>query len=231
MQVQLLSRAPSFRVLTTNPLLGKILLSNHSGGIMTEYEKMKIALRYWLLGKEFYQAADALEFASSYHIGTRKDGETPEFQHQIEMAHYVRTLLPFLLYPEDTISAVLLHDTPEDYNVPTEIIASRFNDRVALATELMNKHRWKSQTDQFLAIAENPIASIVKGADRMHNIQTMVDVFTVEKQIAYIKTAETLFIPMLKSARRRFPMQEPAYENIKLVLLNQIELIKTAAIP
>ena len=191
-----------------------------------EFEKLKVALRYWLLGKEFYQAAEALEFAASYHTGTRKDGITPEFQHQVEMAHYVRSLLPSLLYPEDTITATILHDVPEDYSVELETIASRYNDRVAYAVGLMDKNRWKSQPDQFLAIAENPIASIVKGADRIHNIQTMVNVFTSEKQRVYIETAETLFIPMLKTARRRFPKQEQAYENIKFVLLNQIELIK-----
>lgn len=198
---------------------------------MNEYEKLRIALRYWLLGKEFYQAADALEFAGSYHTGTRKDGVTPEFQHQIEMAHYVRTLLPSLLFPEDTITAVILHDTPEDYNVSSETIANRYNDRVAYATELMDKNRWSTPAKQFAAISTDPIASIAKGADRMHNIQSMVGVFTVEKQIAYIKEAENLFIPMLKVARRKFPQQELAYENIKHVLLSQIELLKTAAIP
>ncbi len=196
-----------------------------------DFDKLKISLRYWLLGKEFYNAAEALEFASAYHTGTRKDGETPELQHQIEMAHHVRTLLPSLIYPEDTITAVLLHDTPEDYGVSFEVIEKKFNQRVAYATSIMDKHNWSTQERQFEAIALDPIASIVKGADRVHNIQTMGDVFTVEKQIGYIREAENLFIPMLKEARRIFPRQEPAYENMKLVLRSQIELIKAATLP
>lgn len=193
-----------------------------------QYEKLRVSLRYYLLGKEYWQAADALEFAGKYHTGLRKDGKTPEFQHQIEMAHYARTLLPSLLYPEDTITAILLHDTPEDYNVKTEILATRYNDRVAYATELMDKNRWKSQHSQFEAIAGDAIASIAKGADRMHNIQSMVGVFTKEKQDKYMNEAELLFLPMLKTARRNFVRQEAAYENIKHVLTSQIELLRGA---
>jgi hypothetical protein len=33
-------------------------------------------------------------------------------------------------------------------------------------------------------------------------------------------------LPMLKTARRSFPQQELAYENIKLLLINQIELVR-----
>lgn len=193
---------------------------------MDKYEKLRISLRYFLLGKGYYQAADALEFAASYHTGFRKDGKTPEFQHQIEIAHYLRSLLPSLLYPEDTITAALLHDTPEDYDVKSDVIEKRYNKRVAMATELLNKHRWSSKEIQFDAMAEDAIASIVKGGDRSHNLQSMVGVFRPQKQLEYINEAETYFLPMLKKARRKFVKQELAYENIKHVLQTQIQLLK-----
>jgi hypothetical protein len=60
----------------------------------------------------------------------------------------------------------------------------------------------------------------------MHNLQTMVGVFTFEKQKTYIVEVRVLFLPMLKAARRNFPQQVLAYENIKHVLLSQIELIE-----
>src|SRR4051812_21004615 len=94
------------------------------------YNKLYISLRYFLLGREFYMAADALQFASQYHIGTRKDGITPEFQHQIEITHYLRTLLPSMMFPEETLAAALLHDVPEDYGVPHAVITNRFGSIV-----------------------------------------------------------------------------------------------------
>ncbi len=190
----------------------------------TEYEKLRISLRYFLLGKEYYKAADALEFARAYHVGYRKDGFTPEFQHQIEITHYLRTLLPSLIYPEETLATALLHDVTEDYGVLSSTIADRYGSDVAIAVNLLDKNG-KDTERYFKGIADNPIASVVKGADRMHNIQTMIGVFSTEKQLKYATEVRDHFLPMLKIARRQFVRQESAYENIKHVLNSQLELL------
>lgn len=189
---------------------------------MDKFEKLRITLRYYLLGRQYYMAADALEFASTYHTGFRKDGVTPEFQHQLEIAHYVRTLSPSLLFPEETIAAALLHDVREDYGVTDAVLSSRFGPRVSKAVFLMDKH---SNAD-FAAIGEDPIASIDKGCDRIHNLQSMSGVFTREKQLKYIAEAHEKYLPMLKTGRRMFPMQELAYENIKYMMSSQLELLE-----
>jgi hypothetical protein len=54
----------------------------------------------------------------------------------------------------------------------------------------------------------------------------MAEVFTLEKQKKYIKEVLDLFFPMLKNARRNFPAQVLAYENIKHMLKSQIQLIE-----
>lgn len=190
--------------------------------MMTPFDKLYISLRYYLLGREFYMAADALEFGHQYHTGLRKDGVTPEYQHQIEIAHYLRTLLPSFMFPEDTLAAALLHDVPEDYGVPHAEIANRFGPRVGRAVFLMDKN----SNARFELIGEDPIASLAKGGDRCHNIQTMVGVFTPEKQLKYMAEAREKFMPMLKQARRLFPKQEAAYENIKHVMSSQLELLE-----
>lgn len=189
---------------------------------MTQYQKLKLSLRYFLLGREYYKALDALEFGEPLHDGFRKDGVTPEYQHQIEIAHYIRTLIPSLLYPEDTITAVLMHDTPEDKDVSHATIAARYGDRVGHAVFLMDKH---SNAD-FSAIGRDPIASVAKGGDRCHNLRTMHSVFTQAKQLSYIEEAKSTFLPMLKVARRAFPQQEAAYENIKHVMKSQLILLE-----
>ncbi len=193
------------------------------------YTKQFIAMRYWLLGREYFLALDALEYASKFHVGQRKDGQTREYFHQLSIGRYVKSIITSLEYPEATLATVFLHDISEDYGVSSEEIKSRYGNQISQSVELLTKkfgdYR-KPDAAYFKEITGDKIASIAKGADRVHNIQSMIDVFTYEKQKEYIQETETYIIPMLKEARRRFPRQEPAYENIRHVLASQIELLR-----
>lgn len=193
-----------------------------------KHKKLRSAMRYFLQGRNYHTALRAMTFAETYHNGTRKDNVTPEFDHQVRIAHFVRTL-PDLLYPEDTLAVVFLHDVPEDYDVEHEVISAKFGDRVSISTELVTKvyhGEYKNHGSYFDEISRDVIASIVKGADRVHNLQSMIGVFDTEKQKKYIQEVKDFFLPMLKEARRNFPEQEAAYENIKHMLVSQIELIE-----
>lgn len=195
---------------------------------MVRYERQRIALRYWLLGAQYFTALDALDFAGDYHRGTRKDGVTPEFSHQIAIAHYVRTLVPHLDHPEEAIAAAVLHDVCEDYDVEHAVLEARFGPIVAAAVRAMTKEHKGVRFDEgtvFAAIAADAVASVVKAADRIHNQSTMVGVFSPAKVASYVEETTTWFFPMLKAARRRFPRQEGAYENAKLVLESQVQLL------
>lgn len=174
-----------------------------------------------------YLALEALEFASKFHTGTRKDGTTPEFSHQVAIAQYVRTLLSSLTYPEETLATIFLHDTPEDADVGHLEIHSKFGELVATPVKLLTKeHRGIKKPIElyYQEMATNPISSIAKGGDRIHNQYTMNGVWGPEKQKKYITETSELLLPMLKEARRLFPKQEPAYENEKFVLKSQIAL-------
>ncbi len=67
------------------------------------FEKMKIAIRYWMIGKGYYTALKAMDFAEQYHTGTRKDGNH-EFSHQISQVNYIRGFIDKLLFPEETLA-------------------------------------------------------------------------------------------------------------------------------
>jgi len=187
-------------------------------------------IRAWLLGREFYKAVEGLEFAAKYHVGVRKDGFTPEFHHQVSIANYVRTL-PNLRFPELTLLACFLHDLLEDNEIDPDVLAVKFGRDTAtaiiiLSKKMKGKEGKKSAEEYYGMIATSPVASIVKGGDRIHNFQTCPGVFSCEKQQAYIKECEDFIIPALTEARNNFPDQELAYENIKHVLRSQIELLK-----
>ena len=198
---------------------------------LTHHKKQLAMMRVWLDGRGFYLAADALEVCRQLEHGTRKDGETPKFHHQLSVARFVVTLEPHLALPEQTIAAAFLHDVIEDHGDEwtLEGLEHRFGKRVSDAVWLLSKKGRGFKKDPefyFEEIAPCPIASIVKAVDRAHNIQTMVGVFGLEKQRQYLQEVEDHFFPMIRTARRMNPRQFGAYENTKILLRCQAWLIK-----
>ncbi|MBY3432936.1 HD domain-containing protein [Rhizobium laguerreae] len=195
-----------------------------------EYAKQVNTMRSFLQGKDYHLALAAMEFAMSCHTGTRKDGVSPEFSHQMFIALYVLSITPLLLYPEETLAAVFLHDVCEDYPVTYEEIERLFGKRVREAVELLTKKKDGVRIPDdvyYERMALNEIASIVKGVDRAHNIHSMHSAdWSIDKQQAYLDFVFDYVLPMLKKARKKFTRQRLAYENIKSVLLMQARPIQ-----
>lgn len=194
------------------------------------FEKNRAILRARLQGQGYYKALRAMTFAEQYHIHTRKDGITPEFSHQVSIVLHLSTL-PQLTNPEETYTVAFLHDTIEDYPVTFQDIESNFGFHTATSVTNLTKHHKNIPRDPLelqSVQANDPIASIVKGADRVHNHQSMPKVFDKEKILNYIAETSTYILPMLKTARHNFPEQHLAYESLKYTLLSQIELIEAA---
>ena len=192
------------------------------------YEKLHEALERYLAKKGYGRALAAMAFARSKHTGKRKDGLTPEFQHQVEIALYITTLKG-VRDEELALTAAMLHDVVEDYPVSREEIRDRFGadvEDVVWRLTKVYRGEHKPYPEYFAAIAADPTASLVKGADRVNNLQTMIGAFTLEKQHEYADEAVRWFLPMLKRARRRFPDQADAYFNVEQRLKSQLELIR-----
>lgn len=196
--------------------------------VKKDYNKLYLSLKYYLLGREYFVALRALNFARTYHQGTRKDGVTPEFQHQLEIALYLTTLKD-IKNEETLLACALLHDVMEDYNVSLEELTKEFGADIARIVELLTKKfrgKNKDYPSYFFWIGKDPIASLVKGTDRINNVQTMVGVFTLEKQKSYATEVNEYFLPMLKRAKYNFPEQSFAYFNIIHMLKSQLELLE-----
>lgn len=197
-------------------------------GANTKYEKLFTGLKYFLLGREYFVALKALQFARKYHSGTRKDGFTPEFQHQLEICHYLITLAQ-VKNQEMVLTAALLHDVMEDYNIPVETMNVEFSKditQIVLRLSKVYQGTKKDLTSYFKEISLCPVASVVKGADRIHNLQTMGGVFSKAKQKEYIEEVKKYFLPMIKEASYNFPEQSMAYHNIKHLLKSQISFVE-----
>lgn len=159
----------------------------------TEHKKLKQAFRYWVLGKaeenpEYYKVLKALEFAEKYHTGKRKDGQ-PEFSHQISICAYLRTIHKYFIDPVSVFIVALLHDTAEDYPESIEHLRVLFPEQFHMIIRISKIRDGKKipYETYFGEMKECHVCSIVKLADRILNISTMVGVFTIEKQNSYLQ--------------------------------------------
>lgn len=192
----------------------------------TSYDKLLISIRYWLLGKaesdpSYYQPLKALEFALEYHDGVRKDNTTKEFYHQLSMVAYARTVVSMVSHPALLLTVILLHDTYEDYEESHQRLASEFPEAYAYIVRIskVRDGHTISYEQYFGEMSNCNVTSVAKAIDRIHNLSTMNGVFSEEKKRQYLDDVQAWFLPMIKVARKRFPEQEPAYEQLKSTLI------------
>ena len=191
--------------------------------------KERATLLGWLHGQGWFNAVRALHFAEEYHCGLRKDGITPEFSHQVHIALYLTTLVPHFEQGEEVITTSLLHDVCEDYDVTFEEIEALFGFVVCKSVTAMTKeYQGERLPVEYVANlqANDAIASVNKGADRIHNQSTAVGVFSTPKIEEYVAETRSYIFPMLKQARKNFPRQNGAYQNIRTVLTSQVSALE-----
>ena len=207
----------------------------------TKFEKLKSSLRYRLMGlamadSRYFKVLEAFEFAADVHQGFRKDGKTPEFEHQLNMLGFAMTLHNSLVQPHKVYINVLLHDTYEDAdkfvkthpNLIVDMETTFAEDMVHIKriSKIIHQRQpdgsyvqvKKDLSVYFDDMASCVICSITKPIDRTNNMSTMKGVFNLEKQKRYTVEVDDYFLPMLKKARRAFPQQELVYEQLKSVL-------------
>lgn len=206
--------------------------------IEERHRKQVAAMRVWLESRGYFTALKAFELVRKLEQGFRKDGKTPKFDHQLSIAQLICTFVPrdsrqgngHLIHPEETIAVCFLHDVLEDHKEWTVArLEAYFGKLIADAVWLLSKKMPGLKKEAVLYFGELgtcPIASIVKPADRCHNLQTMQGVFTYEKQRLYIEEVEERFYPFIKTARRDFPQQYQAYANLLILMRCQCSLIR-----
>ncbi len=149
-----------------------------------------------------HQLLRALKIVGSRHLSeSRKDRKTPFIMHQVEVARILVNEIG-ILSPEvlaymagilkankegikiEILLSAILHDAVEDGDISKKQLRKRFGDRVAdivlmLSKEDINKNKrgeavylgnLQSRKDMIGIIAQ-----IIKIADRIHNLRTLVD--------------------------------------------------------
>ncbi len=128
---------------------------------------------------------EAYNFALKAHEGqVRRSGE-PYLQHPLETA----IILADLKLDGSSIAAALLHDVPEDCNVPIADIEAKFGPEIAKLVDGVTKLSYisgqvaekptrddlqaESLRKMLVAMAEDLRVVFIKLADRMHNMRTL----------------------------------------------------------
>lgn len=194
------------------------------------FHKLKLSARYWLLGMAetdvgYFKVIEAMEFCLEKHNGFRNGG-APEAIHQLGIFHTLRTLHRHIKNPVVVYCAAFLHDVVEDKGVSIQEIRIRFGDRIADVVALLTKFEGYVLAEYLKAIFEDEDASIVKFADRINNLGSAVGVFKYKRLLKYFNESTNDFMPSFKISRRKFPHQEAVYENFKLVMMNQLNMIE-----
>ena len=143
----------------------------------------------------------ALDFATEKHKGQKRIGGDDYITHPMAVCEIVKNLG----FGEDYQITALFHDLLEDTNATEQEILSYGNEDILTAVKLLTKQKGYDMQEYIGAIKNNKIAFVVKGADRLHNLQSAL-VTDVEFKRKYI--LETVdwyldFSPEIKKAVKR----------------------------
>lgn len=145
--------------------------------------------------------ARAYHLACTAHASQKRSTGEPYVFHSLAVA----LILAEMRLDEDTLIAALLHDVPEDTNVPLDTIRNEFGDIVAKlvdgVTKLSGLRLGLEQTHaeslrkMFMAMAEDIRVVLIKLADRLHNMRTLY-ALPSEKQRRIARETMEIFAPL-----------------------------------
>jgi GTP pyrophosphokinase len=159
-------------------------------------------------GQGLAHSVKALSFMYRHHGSqTRNDG-TPYFTHPLKVAN---NLIALNFFVEDTfirdvlISSAILHDILEDTSVTAQELTKEFCPEITEVVLLLTKTDELSNEDYYANIRFSLLASLVKIADRCHNVSTMAGVFNKKRLVKYVKETEEMVKPLIRHVRDNNP--------------------------
>ena len=152
--------------------------------------------------KKVRQVNKAYNFACEAHSGQFRSSGDPYVTHPIAVA----SILSSFRMDEDSLSAAMLHDVIEDTGIPKAIIEKKFNrdvanlvDGVSKLDKLSISNRTEAEAENLqkmvLAMSKDIRVIVVKLADRLHNMRTLM-YLNREKQIKIAKETLEIYAPI-----------------------------------
>ena len=134
------------------------------------------------------------------------------------------------------LDAALLHDTLEDGNITKEYLALRFGGKIAEIVDTLSKDdiwltdytKMKSNLDALeLAWMRYPEATLIKIADRIHNLRT-IHGFSPKKQLEYLHETTAYLLPLFQRILQQVNLGKLRHpvEHLVNTLEQDIKMIK-----
>ena len=144
---------------------------------------------------------NALDFATQKHKGQKRIGGDDYITHPVAVCEIVKGQG----YGEDYQITALFHDLLEDTNATEQEILSLGNAEILTAVKLLTKIKGYDMAEYIKAIKNNEIAFVVKGADRLHNLQCAIVTDDEFKRKYILETVDWYldFSPEIKKAVKR----------------------------
>lgn len=144
----------------------------------------------------------AYELASSAHKDQKRISGYPYIMHPIEVAQTVAELK----LDSESICAALLHDVVEDTEYTLDDVKERFGDNVAelvdgltkldkLAFTSQEERHMENMRKMFLAMTKDIRVIMIKFADRLHNLSTLISM-REEKQREIARETLNIYSPI-----------------------------------
>ncbi len=144
----------------------------------------------------------AYEMAKNAHSEQKRKSGTPYITHPVAVANNVADMM----LDTDSVCAALLHDVVEDTKYTKDDIKKEFGDQVALLVDGVTKldkldFSSKEERDMenlrkmFLAMASDIRVIMIKFADRLHNMSTLISM-PEDKQREKARETLNVFAPL-----------------------------------
>ncbi|MDP5086303.1 MAG: bifunctional (p)ppGpp synthetase/guanosine-3',5'-bis(diphosphate) 3'-pyrophosphohydrolase [Yoonia sp.] len=167
---------------------------------------------------------DAFAFGKDMHEGQFRHSGEPYFTHPVAVA----CILAEQQMDDATIVTALLHDTIEDTKASFSVVEKRFGREIAElvdgVTKLTNLQLTSSQTKQaenfrklFMATSRDLRVTLVKLADRLHNMRTIKSM-RPEKQAQKARETMDIFAPL--AGRMGMQWMREELEDLSFRVLN-----------
>lgn len=165
--------------------------------------KEMIYLKGIAKGNHLYNTLKAITAATFLHEGQYRNSGEPYIDHPMR----VTSALVALNIRDDVIlSTSMLHDVLEDCDVTPEELVARYGIHSEIIDNVKVLSKCGITTDVYYEnIKRNPVALLVKIADRCHNVSTMVGSFSTEKMKMYVQETEEYIMPLCKHGKRYYP--------------------------
>ena len=187
--------------------------------------KEMIHLKGLAKGKDLQNTLIAITAATELHEGQMRKSGNPYIDHPMRVTS---ELVALKIYDDIILASALLHDVIEDCKASSELLIYKYglDPQIVENVKKLSKTKNMDTALYYDILKQSPSLILIKGADRCHNISTMVNGFTVEKMKLYVEETENHVLPLLHYGKNHYPKYSDEFFVMKYHIESVCEMTK-----